>query len=110
MELLKWIEKQLSDQGIKKYNLYPLLVTVNSSSSVSFEQKNDIYFLANAYTSGSKPLIGEIIGSDDALQLTPAIMKTKCYKHQHFTGRIDLSNMDATDKLYVEFLMVTPIK
>ncbi len=108
MDLLQWVNKILTDRGCTSYGLYPHLVIVAPSSTVQFTQVNDTYFIANAFTSGSLPIDGEIIGFDDALALTPALMQTKVYKHQHFTGKISISNHDTAQTMYVELLIASP--
>jgi len=108
MDLLQWVQKILQDRGHKKYGLYPHLVTILPSTSAEFIQQNDYYFVANAFTNDSRPITGEIIAADDALSITPAIMQTKVYKHQHFQGKIRITNLDAVSTMYVELLIASP--
>lgn len=110
MDILKWVETILGERGLKKYGISADIVKVPPSSTVEFSQQNNYYFLANAFNSGSTAIDGEIIGSDEALPLKPYIVQTTCYKHQHFTGRVYVSNFDAVQTLYVEFLIVSPQK
>lgn len=108
MDLLAWVNKKLTDRGIKNYTIDARLVEIDPNSRVQFHQQNDIYFLANAFSGALVPINGEIIGFNEALPLTPAIMHTRCYKHQSFDGTIDIANYDTVNKMYVELLIATP--
>ena len=110
MDLLAWIQLILLQHGIKNYSMSSDLITVPASKTVDFQQQNNYYFFANAFNSGSTPIDGEIIGSDEALPLKPHIVQTSVYKHQYFTGRVNVTNFDPAQTLYVEFLIVTPQK
>ncbi len=109
MELLKWVDQSLKDIGVFQYKLYPSLIAIPASSTVEIAQKNDVYFLVDAFTSNGGPINGEIISSQNALALKPHIIQTKCYKHQPFRGGINIVNADATQVMYVEMMIASPV-
>jgi hypothetical protein len=108
MDLLKWVETILRERGILRYGISTDLLVIAPGTTVEFDQQNNYYFLANVFGSLSKAVDGEIIGADEALPIKPHVMQTMCYKHQHFTGRVSVTNNDATQTLYVEFLIASP--
>jgi hypothetical protein len=110
VDLLKWVQTILHERNINHYGISADLVIVPAGKTVEFQQQNNLYFLANAFSSSSGPINGEIIGADEALPLKPHILQTVCYKHQYFTGRVNVTNNDDTQTLYVEFLIATPKK
>jgi len=110
MDILKWVEGVLRERGIKNYGLTSDLVSIAPAATVEFDQQNNYYFLINAFGSLSLPVDGEIIGADEALPIKPHIMQTHCYKHQHFTGEVNIRNYNTTQTLYVEFLIASPTK
>ena len=108
MDILLWIAKKLADRGITKYDLVPVMVEVPPSTMVPFAQQNDIYFFSNAFTSLSAPINGNIIGIDNALELTPKFVNSTIYKYQDFTGKILINNLDSTNTMFVEMMIATP--
>lgn len=109
METLAWIDKQMKDKGIDKYNLYTDLIAVTSNAPVEYEQKNDIYFLIHAFTD-SGVLAGTILSADNALELKPHIMSTVAHKLQAFRGKISIYCNNENQIMYVELIIASPIR
>jgi|GEM_PF-1745088 len=108
--LLEYVKQKMLELGIKNYDTRVSLTEVAKESTSEISAENDYLFFANAFTNGSNPIDGYIIGNSMALVITPAINQTIFYKHQHyFTGKVKIKNNDTVDKMYVEFLIVTPV-
>lgn len=108
MNILDWVEQKMKELGIEKYTVRPELISIDTSSSVEFIQKNDFYFLINAFSSNTLPIEGYILGFDNAISLIPSVLNTNTYKYQIFSGMIKIYNQNDLQKLYVELLIVSP--
>lgn len=108
---LEYIRKKMAENGFDDYEVSQKLIEIAASSTETISARNDYYFFANAFTSGSNPIDATIVGLNDAMKLKPHILQTLYYKFKFFfQGQIKIVNKDISDTLYVEFLLATPRK
>ncbi len=111
--LLEYSRQKLSELHYNTWNYETSvrLVEVSPGAKVELNSNNDIFFFANAYTTGSTPIDAKIIGENMAMQITPAVNQTLYYKHQfYFTGEIKITNVDSVNTLFIELLVITPLQ
>jgi len=110
--LLDYARQKLSELHFNtlNYESSVKLIEVGPASAAYIASNNDIHFFANAYTNGSTPIDGKIVGENMAMALKPAINQTLLYKHQfYFTGEIKISNSDTVNTMFIELLVITPL-
>jgi len=109
--LLDFAHRKMMELRIKKYDTSTRLVEISALSSEHVSAHNDFMFFANVYSGGSNPINGSVIGENMGMDLNPSVAQTYFHKHSfYFTGDIKITNKDASDKLYLEFLVITPLK
>lgn len=110
MEILfEVIKNEMVKHKIDDYHVSPILIEVDANSTETVEANNDIYFFANAFSSGV--INGRVrgTGGGNALTINGVTLSSKLYKYQMFKGGLSVKNNDQSNILFIEMLRVTPI-
>jgi len=108
--LFEIVKNQMEKHKVEQFHAETVLLEIAESQSTTISAKNDFHFFANAFTSGTTA-DGTIRGTagGNALSIIPLILSTKLHKYQMFKGEVRITNHSSTNKLFVEFLRITPI-